>query len=168
MQKSSKTATTNRTLFTLLVATAVIPLPAMTPALLSGAMGAMSLVTAPAPARPAGLVPVYFVPTRPNRAPAMVPETVLLSIAEPKTIISETGVEQALPFADLRVPTVVSFDPPRLPTPWQWLTGRPGGGGGGGFTSPVPEPATWAMLIAGFLLAGGVIRRHRRHGALAA
>lgn len=126
----------------------------------------MSLVAAPAPARPAGLVPVYFVPTRPNRAPAMLPETVLLSIAEPKTIISESGVEQALPFEDLRIPTVVSFDPPRLPTPWQWLT-RPGGGGGQFTGSPVPEPATWAMLIAGFMLAGGFIRRHRRH-ALAA
>ncbi len=166
MQKSSKTATTNRTLFTLLVATAVIPLPAMTPALLSGAMGAMSLISAPAPARPAGVVPVYFIPTRPNRAPAMLPETVLLSISEPKTIITESGVEQALPFEDLRVPTVVSFDPPRLPTPWQWLT-RPGGGGGGGVTSPVPEPATWAMLIFGFMLTGGFIRRHRRQAALA-
>lgn len=166
MLKSSKTTTTSRTLFTLLVATAVIPLPAMTPALLSGAVGAMSLISAPAPARPAGVVPIYFIPTRPNRAPAMLPETVLLSISEPKTIITESGVEQALPFEDLRVPTVVSFDPPRLPTPWQWLT-RPGGGGGG-VTSPVPEPATWAMLIFGFMLTGGFIRRHRRQAALAA
>lgn len=139
----------------------------MTPALLSGAVGAMSMITAPA-TRPVGVVPVYFIPTRPNRTPAMLPETVLLSISEPKTIITEAGVEQALPFEDLRVPTIVSFEPPRMPKPWQWLTGRPGGGGGGQFTgSPVPEPATWAMLIFGFMLTGGFIRRHRRQAALA-
>lgn len=35
----------------------------------------------------------------------------------------------------------------------------PGGGGGGG--AAIPEPATWAMLIAGFALAGASIRRSR-------
>jgi len=52
----------------------------------------------------------------------------------------------------------------------------PGGGGGGGITtfanppgSPppppvpgVPEPATWAMMIIGFGLLGGLLRRRRR------
>lgn len=35
----------------------------------------------------------------------------------------------------------------------------PTGGGGGG---SVPEPATWTMMIAGFGLAGGFMRRPRR------
>lgn len=168
MQKTSKTTTTNRTLFALLLASVVIPLPAMTPALLSSAMGAMSLVaTAPAPASP--MVPVYFLPTRAPRAPAMLPETVVLSITDPATVISETGVERALPFEDLRIPAIVEFQP-RMPTLLTWL-GRPSGGGGGLTsrppTSAVPEPATWAMLIVGFMTAGGFIRRRRRAEAAA-
>lgn len=39
-------------------------------------------------------------------------------------------------------------------------------GGGGG--SAVPEPATWAMMITGFGLAGAALRRHGRKVALAA
>lgn len=33
--------------------------------------------------------------------------------------------------------------------------------------SAVPEPATWAMLIAGFMGVGAVLRRHRRRGVVA-
>ena len=36
-----------------------------------------------------------------------------------------------------------------------------------GGVSPVPEPATWAMMIAGFGLAGGAIRARRRLMGLA-
>jgi hypothetical protein len=36
-----------------------------------------------------------------------------------------------------------------------------GGGGGGGGVAPIPEPASWAMLIAGFGLVGAVQRRRR-------
>ncbi len=39
--------------------------------------------------------------------------------------------------------------------------GGSGGGGGGGGRPVVPEPATWAMMIAGFGLVGGVMRRRR-------
>ncbi len=40
----------------------------------------------------------------------------------------------------------------------------PGGGGGGGVGTPpaVPEPASWAMLIAGFGLIGAAQRRRRK------
>ena len=40
-------------------------------------------------------------------------------------------------------------------------TGGGGGGGGGGNPGVIPEPATWAMMIAGFGLVGGVMRRRR-------
>ncbi len=50
----------------------------------------------------------------------------------------------------------------------------PGGGGGGGGgiipVSPIPEPATWLTMIAGFFALGGMIRsrrtarRHHRAG----
>lgn len=38
-------------------------------------------------------------------------------------------------------------------------------GGGGGGTPVIPEPATWAMMIAGFGLVGGVMRRRREEPA---
>jgi hypothetical protein len=39
--------------------------------------------------------------------------------------------------------------------------------GGPGFVTPVPEPASWAMMIAGFGLVGGTLRQRRRHLACA-
>jgi hypothetical protein len=44
--------------------------------------------------------------------------------------------------------------------------GSPGDGGGGGTPGAVPEPASWAMMIAGFGLVGAAVRR-RRAAALA-
>lgn len=35
-------------------------------------------------------------------------------------------------------------------------------------TAPIPEPATWALMIAGFGGAGAVLRRRRHHVAFAA
>lgn len=43
-----------------------------------------------------------------------------------------------------------------------------GPGGGGGQTGAIPEPATWAMMIAGFGLAGAALRARRRLVALTA
>jgi hypothetical protein len=37
--------------------------------------------------------------------------------------------------------------------------GGGGGGGGGGGNAPVPEPATWALMLAGFGLVGIALRR---------
>ncbi len=95
-KQASPKNTANRFLFTLLVATVVFPLPAMTPALLSGAESALSVVTAPR-AELSRFVPVYFMPTKFGRRPtAMVPDTVLLGMAEPTTIINEIGADRAL------------------------------------------------------------------------
>ena len=33
--------------------------------------------------------------------------------------------------------------------------------------APIPEPATWALMILGFGAAGGMLRYQRRHPALA-
>lgn len=166
MQKTSR-KTTNRALFGLLLATIVIPLPAMTPALLSSALGAMSLVAAPTRVGDAALmVPVYFMPGRGRPKQVMVPETQLASMVEPTPVIHETSVEQALPFEDIRTPAIYEIDL-RLPSPWQWLlVPDPTVGTGTGrplprFPTPVPEPSTWAMLITGFVLAGVFIRRRR-------
>jgi hypothetical protein len=32
-------------------------------------------------------------------------------------------------------------------------------------SAPVPEPSTWAMMVAGFLGLGGLARRARRRAA---
>ena len=45
--------------------------------------------------------------------------------------------------------------------------GGTGGGGGAGVSGPVPEPATWAMLVSGFGALGAVMRQRRRTVALA-
>jgi hypothetical protein len=37
---------------------------------------------------------------------------------------------------------------------------------GGGGQGAVPEPSTWAMIIAGFGIVGGALRRRRRAGAV--
>lgn len=154
--------TINRFLFVLLVATIVIPLPAMTPALFSRTIGAMSLVSA-SRAEPIRFVPVYFLPTRlGHRPPAMVPDTVLLGIGEPQTIINEIGGDQGLAFDEMKpIPVVSAFD---RPTPfWGVPIGRPVGFRNDvQVPSAVPEPATWAMLILGFMLAGTFLRR-RQH-----
>lgn len=164
MQTSSKNAI-NGYLFTLLVATVAIPLPAMTPALLSSAVSAMNVI-ATSRAEPARLIPIYILPARPGRqAPEMVPDAILLGIAEPKTILNEVGTERDLAFEALNNPMTVAMLEPSTPE-WRWARGRPmiGGGGIGGrppLISGIPEPTIWVALISGFLTAGLMLRRQR-------
>ncbi|MBP7701996.1 MAG: PEPxxWA-CTERM sorting domain-containing protein [Phenylobacterium sp.] len=62
-----------------------------------------------------------------------------------------------------------AFPAPASPHVAVWTTvdaapggGDLGGGGGGGGGGGVPEPATWALMIGGFGLAGAGLRRQRR------
>ena len=61
-----------------------------------------------------------------------------------------------------------AFPAPASPHVAVWTTvdaarggGGLGGGGGGGGGGGVPEPATWALMIAGFGIAGLAIRWRR-------
>ena len=80
MRKSSRAA--KRALFALLVATIALPLPAMTPALMSSAIGAMALIAAPAAAPElTPMVPVYFRPARGRPTQTLTPESELARLA---------------------------------------------------------------------------------------
>ncbi|HEY0165111.1 MAG TPA: PEPxxWA-CTERM sorting domain-containing protein [Sphingomicrobium sp.] len=102
------------------------------------------------PAAKAAPVATYAVPETPMVLPAAV----------------VPAVASALPLAAAPAAAGGLFIPPLV---------IPGGGGGGGgittlVTPPtpptavpgVPEPATWAMMIIGFGLLGGQLRRRRR------
>lgn len=153
----------NRLLFTALLATVIIPLPAMTPALLSGKLGAMSALAESGPATRLVSLPWYLLPAR-NRplAPLSPEDTILLGTPEPAEVIGVLPETRALPFEDFKQTPVVNQGPSIPPvTPVNWMADRttpfgpprfPGG-------STVPEPTTWAMMVTGFLLAGAVLRR---------
>ncbi|MFN7177077.1 MAG: PEPxxWA-CTERM sorting domain-containing protein, partial [Thermaurantiacus sp.] len=75
--------------------------------------------------------------------------------ASPYTVFSfdgliASGASTVLSFTFRNNPNYFLLDDVRL-------TVVDGGGGGG----VIPEPATWAMLIAGFGLVGGALRRRR-------
>ncbi|WP_293407803.1 PEPxxWA-CTERM sorting domain-containing protein [Phenylobacterium sp.] len=165
MRKSSRA--TKRALFALLVATIAVPLPAMTPALLSSAIGAMALVAAPSAAPElTPMVPVYFKPARHRPAKHLTPESELARLAEPRQALFENIGEPPSPPEDLKLTALYDIQP-RLPTPWDWLIAPDGPVTTGiprlpRVTTAVPEPSTWAMLITGFGLAGAYVRRRRR------
>jgi hypothetical protein len=165
MRKSSRV--TKRTLFGLLVATIVLPLPAMTPGLLSSAVGAMALVGIPGAApSTTPMVPVYFKPARGRPAKAMTPENELARLAEPRQALFHNIAEPPAPPEDLKVLALYDLQP-RMPTPWDWLIAPDTPATTGvrrplpRVATPVPEPSTWAMMITGFGLAGAFIRRRR-------
>ncbi|WP_082602083.1 PEPxxWA-CTERM sorting domain-containing protein [Phenylobacterium sp. Root700] len=156
--------TANRALFGLLLLTVTFPLPAMTPALLSDAVGAMALVSTVSRAEAARSVPIYFIPVRPGapkRPIAMVDDAVLDGIVDPTSIIYEAREESPGSFDQIRPMPVVAEFAVRPPL-WRQLIAPPTAGGSGNtFPSAVPEPATWAMLTGGFMLAGALLRRRR-------
>lgn len=154
---------TNRLLFTALLATVIIPLPAMTPALLSGTLGAMSAVVESGPATRLVSMPWYLAPVRNRPAAPLTPEdTILLGTPEPAEVIGVLPETRALPFEDFK-PTPVVTAGPQLPfvIPVNWMAERtkPFGPPSVPGSTAVPEPATWAMLVTGFLLAGAALRR---------
>lgn len=158
---------TNRALFILLLLAAALPVPAMTPALLSGKLGLMAAV-AEGPQ-----IPLYAGLWRQvsSAPPALLgeerPEPALMGWVEPEVVPSIPAETFALPSDNLLTPvtliTLPSFRPnvPFFPPPTEGETRLPGGP-----LSPVPEPTTWMLLISGFLLLGQALRRRR--GALTA
>lgn len=82
-------------------------------------------------------------------------------VAETVRPLSDTGGTPVTPNgggSSFTGPGLSGFSPPDS-----------GGGAGPGSdtpnaTSPVPEPATWMMMIFGFAFVGGMLRRARRKG----
>ena len=81
----------------------------------------MALVSSASRAEPVRLVPVYFVSGRTEANPrtaAMVPDTVLEGIADPKTVLNEASEDQAMAFEPFRpIPVVTTLVVPRVPGP---------------------------------------------------
>jgi hypothetical protein len=116
-------------------------------------------VEAAPPPKVASLAPA----AKPAVVPHVIPETPMVL---PAAVVP--AVASALPLASA-APAAAGglFIPPLV---------IPGGGGGGGITTlvtppgaapppavpGVPEPATWAMMIIGFGMVGGLLRRRRR------
>lgn len=153
---------TNRALFVLLLLAAALPVPAMTPALLSGKLGLMAAVVEPPK------MPLYAGLWRQmsSAPPALLgelrPEPALMGWVEPEVVPTVPAETFALPSDNLLTPvtliTLPSFRPSvqLFPPPTEGETRLPGGP-----LSPVPEPATWMLLISGFLLVGHALRGRR-------
>lgn len=152
---------TNRALFILLLLAAALPVPAMTPALLSGKLGLMAAV-AEGPQ-----IPLYAGLWRQvsSAPPALLGEErlepALMGWVEPEVVPTVPAETFALPSDNLLTP-VVAFQPPLLrpavfvpPFAVGWAS-RPTTA-----ISPVPEPATWMALICGFGLVGAALRVRR-------
>jgi len=161
----------NRLLFTLLLATIIIPLPAMTPALLSGRLNAMAAVTEPKDGLRLEALPWMYVPARFNgvAAPLTPPFTMASFLPEPPPVevISALPDGRAAAFEPLN--PVTMLEEPLRPTEGVWIL--PVGPGGGGLIptagSSVPEPTAWSMMVIGFMITGLLLRRGtaRRYAA---
>jgi hypothetical protein len=149
------------------MATVLIPLPAMTPALFSSALGALS-ITLPStpPAYRVGNVS-YF----PRLAPFLKPiapaeDVVLLGTPDPVEVISVSPEEQALFAEELNAPFVLATRL-NLGRPFFFFDRPSPSDGRQLLMSQVPEPSLWAMLIGGFMIVGAVLRRNRPAGNFA-
>ncbi|HEV2569154.1 PEPxxWA-CTERM sorting domain-containing protein [Sphingomonas sp.] len=145
-----------------LVAACVCPVVAGTVALkVPPVRSAIHKATAPQPKRTARAKPRIRVPAKEmanNNAPAA---AMPLLCAAPPVMLNEAALKPA------------SLDMP-VSVPAPDMSARFEGGssncapvtvaGGGTFLrmAAVPEPATWAQMIAGFALAGAAVRRRRR------
>ena len=111
--------------------------------------------------------------------PAPAPKVAAIPAATPKPAVTYAVPETPMVLPAAVVPAVATALPlaaapaaagSSLFIPPLFVPG--GGGGGGGITTlvtpppsavpGVPEPATWAMMIIGFGLLGGLLRRRRR------
>lgn len=86
-----------------------------------------------------------------NRAPAF---TGLDSGVPPQPVIGAPYDPYRIPYAVVLASSPLPGNPPRITPPPYGLLFRPD-------VLPVPEPGTWAMLIAGVGAVGGVARRRR-------
>lgn len=148
---------TNRALFALLLLAAALPVPAMTPALLSGKLGLMAAVSEGADLPLHADVWRYLAPRTPLLGEER-PEPALLGWMEPEVVPIIPAETLALPHENLSDPiskiAMPSFRTQPLPFP-------PFGQGQTTLVerySAVPEPSTWMLLISGFLIVGHALR----------
>ena len=152
---------TNRTLFVLLLLAAALPVPAMTPALLSGKLGLMAAVTEGPDLLLHADAWRYLAPRTPLLGEER-PEPALLGWVEPEVVPIIPAETLALPADNLVAPvTLVSLPSfrtefPLFPPPSQGQSRLTGG------LSPIPEPSTWMLLIGGFLFVGHALRMQAR------
>jgi hypothetical protein len=132
---------------------------------------ALHKATAPKPERQARAKPRVRAPIRPDAAAdKAAPETL-------PALQSAMMCPQPAPFDEAPMRPVVADGPmsmtPDLPARrggWDYGPGNcspvsmPGGGVMASFAA-IPEPATWAQMVAGFALLGGVVRSGRRRAA---
>jgi len=151
---------TNRTLFVLLLLAAALPVPAMTPALLSGKLGLMAAVTEGPDLLLHAAAWRYLAPRTPLLGEER-PEPALLGWVEPEVVPIIPAETLALPADNLLSP-LVAFQPP-LMRPTVFTPPFAVGGARRPTTaiSAVPEPATWMVLICGFGLVGATLRARR-------
>ena len=145
-----------------LVAACVCPVVAGPVALkVSPVRSAIHKATAPQPKRTARAKPRIRVAA--DRPDSKIQTAALPLCTAPPVMFNEAALKPA----SLDMP--VSIPAPDLPEP-RFKTSPPancgptGFPGGGALLSmaAVPEPATWAQMIAGFALAGTALRRRRR------
>ena len=130
---------------------------------------AVHKATAPKPERQARAKPRVRTPAK---AAEDKPEPMLQSAAlcPPPVILPNPSIEPRMNAAlDLPPVRIIESDTPARVFISQPCSGVPNIGGGYALrTGAVPEPATWAQMIAGFGLMGATLRAGRRRAKVAA